>query len=141
MSDVNKPEALKVDSKKVVQLNVERNSPQQSQIALARLPAAMHNLRDKARQQLQNLLRELFDKVDDAMFELADKANNNQDQNLYFDSMREVRIRRRAMETAFFRKIDIGFAQLLDANAYRDETQEEKHVNVDELSLVKNDEL
>lgn len=141
MSDVNKPEALKADTKKVVQLNVERNSPQQSQIALARLPAAMHNLRDKARQQLQNLLRELFDKVDDAMFELADKANNNQDQNLYFDSMREVRIRRRAMETTFFRKIDIGFAQLLDANAYRDETQEEKHVNVDELSLVKNDEL
>jgi hypothetical protein len=141
MSDVNKPEALKADTKKVVQLNVERNSSQQSQIALARLPAAMHNLRDKARQQLQNLLRELFDKVDDAMFELADKANNNQDQNLYFDSMREVRIRRRAMETTFFRKIDIGFAQLLDANAYRDETQEEKHLSVDELSLVKNDEL
>jgi Protein of unknown function (DUF1631) len=141
MSEFNKPEVVKLDAKKVVQLNVERNSSQQSQIALARLPAAMHNLRDKARQQLQNLLRELFDKVDDAMFELADKADNNQDQNLYFDSMREVRIRRRAMETTFFRQIDIGFAQLLDANAYKDETIEEKQVSADELSLVKNDEL
>ena len=141
MSEFNKPEVVKLDAKKVVQLNVERNSSQQSQIALARLPAAMHNLRDKARQQLQNLLRELFDKVDDAMFELADKADNNQDQNLYFDSMREVRIRRRAMETTFFRHIDIGFAQLLDANAYKDETLEEKQVSADELSLVKNDEL
>lgn len=141
MSEFNKPEVVKLDAKKVVQLNVERNSPQQSQIALARLPAAMHNLRDKARQQLQNLLRELFDKVDDAMFELADKADNNQDQNLYFDSMREVRIRRRAMETTFFRHIDIGFAQLLDANAYKDEALEEKQVSADELSLVKNDEL
>lgn len=136
-----KPEVVKLDTKKVVQLNIERNSPQQSQIALARLPAAMHNLRDKARQHLQNLLRELFDKVDDAMFELADKADNNQDQNLYFDSMREVRIRRRAMETTFFRQIDIGFAQLLDANAYRDEMTEEKQVSADDLSLVKNDEL
>ncbi len=141
MSEFNKPEVVKLDAKKVVQLNVERNSPQQSQIALARLPAAMHNLRDKARQQLQNLLRDLFDKVDDAMFELADKADNNQDQNLYFDSMREVRIRRRGMEAAFFRQIDIGFAQLLDANAYKEEVIEDKPVSADDLSLVKNDEL
>lgn len=138
MSEATRPADT---TKKVVQLNIERNSPQQSQIALARLPAAMHNLRDKARQHLQNLLRELFDKVDDAMFELADKADNNQDQNIYFDSMREVRIRRRAMETTFFRQIDIGFAQLLDANAYRDEVTEEKEVSADDLSLVKNDEL
>ena len=135
-------EQMKSDPKKVVHLNVERNSAANSQVALARLPAAMHTLRDKARQQLQLFLRELFDKVDDAMFELADKANNNHDQNIFFDSMREVRIRRRAMESAFFRSIDIGFAQLLDPTAYRDEQQSsEKSVSLDDLSLVKNDEL
>lgn len=135
-------EQMKSDPKKVVHLNVERNSAASSQVALARLPAAMHTLRDKARQQLQLFLRELFDKVDDAMFELADKANNNHDQNIFFDSMREVRIRRRAMESAFFRSIDIGFAQLLDPTAYRDEQQfSEKSVSLDDLSLVKNDEL
>jgi len=126
----------------VVHLNLKSNSAANSQVALARLPAAMHTLRDKARQQLQLFLRELFDKVDDAMFELADKANNNHDQNIFFDSMREVRIRRRAMETSFFRSIDIGFAQLLDPSAYRDEKQSgEKSVSLDDLSLVKNDEL
>jgi Protein of unknown function (DUF1631) len=135
-------EQMKSDPKKVVHLNVERNSAANSQVALARLPAAMHTLRDKARQQLQLFLRELFDKVDDAMFELADKANNNHDQNIFFDSMREVRIRRRAMETSFFRSIDISFAQLLDPSAYRDETKgSEKSVSLDDLSLVKNDEL
>lgn len=135
-------EQMKSDPKKVVHLNVERNSAANSQIALARLPAAMHTLRDKARQQLQLFLRELFDKVDDAMFELADKANNNHDQNIFFDSMREVRIRRRAMETSFFRSIDIGFAQLLDPNAYRDEKLAgDQSVSLDDLSLVKNDEL
>jgi hypothetical protein len=135
-------EHMKSDPKKVVQLNVERNSSANSQVALARLPAAIHSLRDKARQQLQICLRELFDKVDDAMFELADKANNNHDQNIFFDSMREVRIRRRAMETAFFRSIDIRFAQLLDPTAYRDESQSgEKNISLDDLSLVKNDEL
>jgi hypothetical protein len=135
-------EHMKSDPKKVVHLNVERNSAANSQVALARLPAAMHSLRDKARQQLQLFLRELFDKVDDAMFELADKANNNHDQNIFFDSMREVRIRRRAMEALFFRSIDISFAQLLDPSAYRDEKQAgEKSVSLDDLSLVKNDEL
>ena len=135
-------EQIKSDPKKVVHLNVERNSIANSQVALARLPAAMHTLRDKARQQLQLFLRELFDKVDDAMFELADKANNNHDQNIFFDSMREVRIRRRAMESSFFRSIDISFAQLLDPNAYRDEKQSaDRAVSLDDLSLVKNDEL
>jgi hypothetical protein len=135
-------EQIRPEQNNVVQLNPERSTGQQPQIILARLPAAMHSLRDKARQQLQGLLRDLFDKVDDAMFELADKANNNHEQNLYFDSMREVRLRRRAMEAAFFRSIDIRFAQLLDHNAYRDEVQvETKEFSLDDLSLVKNDDL
>jgi hypothetical protein len=135
-------EQIKPDHNKVVQLNPDRNNAAVSHVALTRLPAPMHTLRDKARQQLQTLLRELFDRADDALFELADKAGNNHEQNLYFDSMREVRIRRRSMEAAFFRSIDIGFAQLLDHNAYRDETAEEsKEFSIDELSLVKNDEL
>lgn len=135
-------EQIRPEQNNVVQLNPERATGQPPQIILARLPAAMHSLRDKARQQLQGLLRDLFDKVDDAMFELADKANNNHEQNLYFDSMREVRLRRRAMETAFFRSIDIRFAQLLDHNAYRDEVQTEaKEFSLDDLSLVKNDDL
>ncbi len=136
-------EQIRPEPNNVVQLNPERAAAgQPPQIILARLPAAMHSLRDKARQQLQGLLRDLFDKVDDAMFELADKANNNHDQNLYFDSMREVRLRRRAMESSFFRSIDIRFAQLLDHNAYRDEVQSEiKEFSLDDLSLVKNDDL
>jgi Protein of unknown function (DUF1631) len=135
-------EQIRSEQNNVVQLNPERLAGQPSQIILARLPAAMHSLRDKARQQLQGLLRDLFDKVDDAMFELADKASSNHEQNLYFDSMREVRLRRRAMEAAFFRSIDIRFAQLLDHNAYRDEVQlDTKDFSLDELSLVKNDDL
>src|SRR5690606_34141338 len=110
-------------------------------VALTRLPASMHSLRDKARQQLQVMLRELFDRADDALFELADKAGNNHEQNLYFESMREVRIRRRAMEAAFFRSIDVSFAQLLDPYAYRDNSSEEREISLEELSLVKNDEL
>lgn len=142
MSEQIRPDQPRAEQNNVVQLNPERVAGQPPQIILARLPAAMHSLRDKARQQLQGLLRDLFDKVDDAMFELADKANNNHEQNLYFDSMREVRLRRRTMEAEFFRSIDIRFAQLLDHNAYRDEVQAgAKEFSLDDLSLVKNDDL
>ncbi len=135
-------EQTKSDANKVVQLNPDRSSGASQAVVLTRLPAPIHGLRDKARQQLQVYLRELFDRIDDAMFELADKANNNQDQNIFFDSMREVRIRRRAIENTFFRTLDIGFARLLDPTAYQDEKRQvEKAVSLDELTIVKNDEL
>src|SRR5690625_3429003 len=104
-----------------------------SVIALTRLPAAMHELRDKTRKHLQICLRELFDKADDALFELADQSQSNQEQNLYFDSMREVRLRRRTMEAVFFRRIDIAFAQLLDPQAHSDEGEVQSQVAADDL--------
>src|SRR5690625_3872163 len=112
-----------------------------SVIALTRLPAAMHELRDKTRKHLQICLRELFDKADDALFELADQSQSNQEQNLYFDSMREVRLRRRTMEAVFFRRIDIAFAQLLDPQAHSDEGEVQSQVSADDLSLIQHDEL
>lgn len=134
-------EQMKADPKKVIQLNPERNQSPSAPIVLTRMPAIMHSLRDKARLQLQQLLKDLFEKVDDALFSRADKATSNQDQNLYFDSMREVRIRRRAVEAGFFRNIDIKFAQLFDPNAYKAASQEEAIPSIDSLSIVKNDEL
>jgi hypothetical protein len=142
MSEHPRLDQLRAEHNNVVQLNPDKGSGNPAQIVLARLPAAMHSLRDKARQQLQGLLRDFFDKVDDAMFELADKANNNHEQNLYFDSMREVRLRRRAMEIAFFRSIDIRFAQLLDHTAYRDDAAaDNREFSLDNLSLVHHEDL
>ncbi len=122
----------------VVPLNAERRPT--AAVSLTRLPAAMHSVRDKARQTLQGLLRDLFDKADDALFELADQATSNQEQNLYFDSMREVRLQRRALEQAFFHRVDQGFAALLDTREgpRRDRSEE---VSLEELTLVQNDEL
>ncbi|UZJ44789.1 DUF1631 domain-containing protein [Marinimicrobium sp. C6131] len=122
----------------VVPLNPERR--QTATVPLARLPAAMHSVRDRARQTLQGLLRDLFDKADDSLFELADQATSNQEQNLYFDSMREVRLQRRALEQAFFLKLDQGFAALLEPGENA-RSRSEDDVSLEELTLVQNDEL
>ncbi|HEY7883995.1 MAG TPA: DUF1631 family protein, partial [Cellvibrionaceae bacterium] len=121
---------------KVVSIHAEQRRPET--VALARLPAEMHQVREKARQKLQGMLRALFDKADDALFELADQATNNHDQNLYFDSMRQVRLRRRETEEGFFRQLDVSFARLLDTSAPAQEIVEPE---LDSLSLVGNDEL
>jgi len=108
--------------------------------SLARLPAPVHALREKARRHLQQLLHELFDQADDALFDLADQAANNQEQNLYFESMREVRLERRKLEANLFQHLDRGFAQLLDSAAAQ-AAESTDEMSLEDLSLVQNDEL
>lgn len=53
------------------------------------LPAALVRLRDASGQSLKSVLASFFDRADDALFELADRAGSNLDQTAYFDAMRE----------------------------------------------------
>lgn len=124
--------------KNVVPLKTD-NKTSSAVAALARMPAPMHILRDKMRHALQGYMHALFDKADDALFELADQATNNQEQNLYFDSMREVRLHRRNTESNFFRYLDIGFARLLGVDAYIEDAEIEI-TSLDDLALIDNDE-
>ncbi len=110
---------------------------------LARLPAPVHAVQLKGKQVIAGLLRTLFDKADDSLFELADRAVNNQDQNLFFESMREVRLKRRTVETGFADHIDAAFARLASSDAPRAEQDDiyAGELSIDSLSLVQNDEL
>jgi len=126
-------------SENVVQLKPGQKPPS-GVPSLARLPAPMHALREKARRHLQQLLHELFDQADDALFDLADQAPSNQEQNLYFESMREVRLERRKLEAGLFQHMDRGFAQLLDSAAAQ-AAESTNEMSLDDLSLVQNDEL
>ncbi len=56
---------------------------------------------DIAAEGLTRSLSDMMGKVDDALFELAEKAENNVVQSTYFDAMREVRRKRKDMEAVF----------------------------------------
>lgn len=127
------------DRENVVQLKPE--AKRSAEAALARMPAVMHQLREKARSSLQALLSGLFDQADDALFELADKATNNQEQNLYFDSMRQVRLCRKKTEAEFYEQLDIGFVRLLEPEFAAPAVKDESEPDLDNLALVGNDEL
>lgn len=110
----------------------------------ARVPAPFVQMKDKGKQCLQPLLQALFDNIDDALFELADRAGHNAEQNMYFESMREIRIKRRGMELGFARELDETFRQLMLGNGVPPvltESTLEGEVEVDSLSLVADDEL
>ncbi|NNA66960.1 DUF1631 domain-containing protein [Pseudomonas gessardii] len=79
---------------------------------LARLPVIVLQVRDKATQQLDRGLQELFDNADDTLFEMADKARNSADHNIFFEAMRDLRLKRKNFERVFMEQLFAAFANL-----------------------------
>ncbi|MEB0044192.1 MULTISPECIES: DUF1631 domain-containing protein [unclassified Pseudomonas] len=79
---------------------------------LARLPVILLQVRDKAAQQLRHGLQKLFDNADDTLFEMADRARNDVEQNLFFQAMRDVRLKRKSIERGFLEHVFDAFVGL-----------------------------
>ncbi|MDG1581636.1 DUF1631 domain-containing protein [Pseudomonas sp. GOM6] len=128
---------MKTDAN-VVHLN--KVAPEHSPTSPAgRLPVALIQVRDKAAQQLKQAMQALFDNADDTLFEMADRAASNTEQNAFFEAMRDLRLKRKSIERGFLQKVfesfstlnqyEIGKAPVLDT------------ISSDSLSLVHNDTL
>ena len=100
-------------------------------------------LMQRCRQQLMNCLAEhlsgVFAQVDDTLFEHAEKAENNQLQGLFFDSMRAIRKQRPHIERHYHQYIAQQFSAFLDQRdpAHLAPAQE---LDAEQLSLIQNDE-
>ncbi|MFL1391601.1 DUF1631 domain-containing protein [Pseudomonas tritici] len=79
---------------------------------LARLPVVLLQVRDKAVQQLQQGLQELFDNADDTLFEMADRSRNTLDHHIFFEAMRDLRLKRKNFERVFLEQLFEAFASL-----------------------------
>ncbi|PAV47649.1 thymidine phosphorylase [Pseudomonas sp. HAR-UPW-AIA-41] len=122
----------------VVPLN--RSAPEHtSNTQVGRLPVALTQLRDKAAMQLKQDLQALFDNADDSLFEMADRATSNAEQNDLFEAMRELRLKRKSIANTFLRRVFEGFAEL--ARYSLDQPPQLTPVTLDSLSLMQNDEL
>ena len=76
------------------------------------LPGSLVRLRDVSGQSLKAVMSGFFDRADDALFELADKAGTNQDQTAYFDAMRELRLRRKNMTVSVLQYVSRAFNEI-----------------------------
>ncbi|MDO8332484.1 MAG: DUF1631 domain-containing protein [Pseudomonas sp.] len=123
---------------KVVRLNkVTSVHPPISPVG--RLPVALTQVRDKAAAQLKQALQGLFDNADDSLFEMADRAVSNAEQNAFFEAMRDLRLKRKNIERGFLQKIFESFAVL---NQYEiGKPPQLDAVSFEGLSLVQEDDL
>ena len=76
------------------------------------LPVLLLQVRDNAALQLRQGLQALFDNADDTLFEMADRATERFDQNLYFEAMRDLRLKRKSIERGFLDTFYEAFSQM-----------------------------
>ncbi len=67
--------------------------------------ALLHHCRDRLIAALERALPAMMGQVDDALFDLADKAKSNRDQTMYFEAMRHIRVKRSDIESKFRREL------------------------------------
>lgn len=110
--------------------------------------ARTHELVRKCRTHLAGtlprLMQELFEHLDDELYQLADKSASDVLQTRYFDAMRELRKLREPIEEAFLKGQLDGFDKFWmhpHAESVTDVAEREIDGQGDELSLVENDEL
>ena len=108
--------------------------------ASERVGELLNAVRGIANRRLQQWVGNAFEHVDDALFDLAEKAENNAAQMHYFDGMREVRKRRPAVERNFLGAISRHLGELTHP-AQQQSVPTPATPGTVELSLVADNEL
>lgn len=129
---------MPADPRTVVTLQ-RPTSPTSTSAHVGRLPVLLTQVRDKAALELKRNLQALFDNADDTLFQMADRAASNSEQNDLFEAMRELRLQRKVIERSFLQKLFENFAQL--ARYSLDQPPALLPVSLEGLSLVDNSEL
>lgn len=106
----------------------------------AKLAPALQMLRSRCETLLSDRLEAVFEHVDDTFFDLADHAENNQQQTVYFDAMRVLRMNRKTIESSCLQAFHGAFREshltsLLVA------AEQGIDADVDSMELLENDEL
>lgn len=101
------------------------------------LPQLVVSAQRTAKHYLRQLLPTFFSSIDDSLFDMADKAESNQQQTLYFDAMREVRLRKDAMQKAYFDALTVSFQSSLN----RPKLPETATNSLDTIGLMEDEQL
>lgn len=123
------------DPGKVVDL--QQRQAQQPGTPTERQMDLLKAARSAAMKKLAGLISSMFDGVDDALFDMAEKAENNSMQTRFFDGMREVRKKRPGMERGVQEALSTVFAEFVNPNR----RQSEAKTDSAGLSLVDEGEL
>lgn len=82
----------------------------------------------------------VLERVDDVLFELADKATSTTEQTIYFDAMREVRLKRDSIKSEFTHQLHALFTDSLEGRVPSNEEQSDPY-DLEKLSLIEDEDL
>ncbi len=85
---------------------------------------------------LSDLIRVLMENIDDSLFGLSEKAETDRERNLYFEAMREIRLKRTLIQLSFDQAMEASFSELV-----QDSNTNVIELDADELTLVELDDL
>ncbi len=86
--------------------NIVAFSTKQRQVELdAKLKAHVARCREVVGRGLPGLMNGLFERLDDALYELADKSNTSEMHDSYFEAMRQVRMKREHISRHFAQRV------------------------------------
>ncbi len=100
----------------------------------------LRHCREMASKHLGEALQRMMGRVDDALFELAEKAESDQVRNHYFDAMREIRLKRQEIEADYAVQLVEGFNARIRGELPGRAAATQK-VALENLDLVDNEEL
>jgi hypothetical protein len=121
-----------VSNPKVVSLQPDRKPS-------SAIPPIVNSVRQQARKRLLGLVKELLDCTDDALFEMADRSQSNTDHHMYFDSMRQIRLRRGDIQQRFTDEVNRAFERVFAGSGEFADGMDD--VDADDIGLVDNDDL
>ncbi|GAA4816004.1 hypothetical protein GCM10011365_01270 [Marinicella pacifica] len=92
---------------------------------------------------LKPSIQKYYDKLDDTLFDMAEKAETNDMQTQYFEAMRTVRKKKELMVRKFSDNIQYAFKQFKkgEFDYIKDNSKDTDTLNTDGLSLVEEKEL
>jgi len=108
-------------------------------VSSAKAHEAIGNCRQRLAETLPRLMQELFEHVDDELYQLADKSASDVLQTRYFDAMRELRKLRERIEADFHSQQLARFEGFWQSPLTAEAAPAES--DGDELALVDEDEL
>lgn len=105
------------------------------------LPSLVKQVKDNTFAILSNNFSHFFSSCDDLFFDLASKAGSNKEQNLYFDSMREVRMKKPQVWSLFKDGYEENFRNLTKSRLSGKKKSAPEPLNLDTMQLVDKEDM
>lgn len=104
-------------------------------------PRLLGYIRKTALGHCEQLLAHLFSATDDLFYDLSKRASSNNEQNLYFEAMREIRIKREGVAKKFLSSVNANFDNLIATHSNGGFDTWDEPAAQTSLSIVEGDDL